>query len=53
MAQKFPKIPKVREHAEIELALGSGMTGYMFVEAASRMPDVVDDNKACFAHANE
>jgi hypothetical protein len=53
MAQSFPKIPKVREHAEIELADGTKMTGYMFVEATSRIQDVLNDEKAFFAFAGE
>jgi hypothetical protein len=53
MARNFPKIPKVREYAEIELADGSKMTGYMFVEATLRIQDVLNDDKAYFAFADE
>jgi hypothetical protein len=53
MTQKFPKIPKVREYAELELADGTKMTGYMFVEATSRIQDVLNDEKAYFAFAGE
>jgi hypothetical protein len=53
MAQNFPKIPKVREYAELELADGTKMTGYMFVEATSRIQDVLNDEKPYFAFADE
>ena len=53
MAQNFPKIPKVREYAEIELADGTKMTGYMFIEATSRIQDVLNDEKAYFAFSDE
>ena len=53
MAQNFPKIPKVREYAELELADGTKMTGYMFVEATSRIQDVLNDEKPYFAFAGE
>ena len=53
MAQNFPKIPKVREYAEIELADGSKMTGYMFVEATRRIQDVLNDENAYFAFADD
>ena len=49
MAQNFPKIPKVREYAEIDLADGTKMTGYMFIEATSRTQDVLNDEKPYFA----
>lgn len=53
MAQNFPKIPKVREYAELELADGSKMTGYMFIEATARIQDVLNDGRAYFAFADE
>jgi len=53
MAQNFPKIPKVREYAEIELADGTKMTGYMFIEATSRIQDILNDDKPYFAFAGE
>ena len=40
--QNFPKVPKVREYAELELADGTTMTGYMFVDATSRISDVLN-----------
>jgi hypothetical protein len=43
----------VREYAELELADGTKMTGYMFVEATSRIQDVLNDEKAYFAFAGE
>lgn len=53
MAQNFPKIPKLREYAEIELADGSKMTGHMFVEATTRIQDVLNDDLAYFAFIDE
>jgi hypothetical protein len=53
MAQNLPKIPKVREYAELELADGTKMTGYMFVDATSRIQDVLNDEKPYFAFADE
>jgi 5'(3')-deoxyribonucleotidase len=38
----MPKIPKVREHAEIVLAEGTLMKGYVFVDATSRIQDLLN-----------
>ncbi len=40
--QDFPRIPKVREYAQIELNDGSIMNGYVFVEATLRIQDVLN-----------
>jgi hypothetical protein len=40
--QDFPRIPKVREYAQIELNDGSVMNGYVFVEATLRIQDVLN-----------
>lgn len=40
--QDFPRIPKVREYAQIELNNGSVMNGYVFVEATLRIQDVLN-----------
>jgi hypothetical protein len=53
MAQNFPKIPKVREYAELDLADGSKMKGYMFVEATSRIQDVLNNELAYFAFVDD
>jgi len=42
MSQPFPKIPKVREYAEITLADGTVMSGYFFVEATMRIQDLLN-----------
>jgi 5'(3')-deoxyribonucleotidase len=39
---QMPKIPKVREHAEIVLAEGTLMKGYVFVDATSRIQDLLN-----------
>ena len=40
--QEIPRIPKVREYAQIELNDGSVMNGYVFVEATLRIQDVLN-----------
>jgi hypothetical protein len=40
--QAVPKIPKVREHAQLSMTDGSVLTGYVFVEATSRIQDVLN-----------
>ena len=42
--QEFPRVPKVREYAQIELTNGSVMTGYVFVEATLRIQDVLNSD---------
>lgn len=37
-----PKIPKVREYAQIKLVDGAVLTGHVFVEATSRIQDVLN-----------
>lgn len=39
-----PKIPKIREYAEIQLSDGSILTGYVFVEATARIQDLLNDS---------
>ena len=43
------KVPKVREYAEIALSNGSVMMGYVFVEATSRIQDLLNEEPAFFA----
>ncbi|MBK19769.1 MAG: hypothetical protein CMM52_13125 [Rhodospirillaceae bacterium] len=38
----MPKIPKIREYAQVKMSDGSVMTGYVFVEATSRIQDVLN-----------
>ena len=40
--QEIPRIPKVREYAQIELSDGSVMNGYVFVEATLRIQDLLN-----------
>ena len=35
--REFPKIPKVQEYAEIVLANGAVLAGYVFVDATARI----------------
>jgi len=42
------KVPKVREYAEITLTNGSVMTGYVFVDATSRIQDLLNLSPAFF-----
>jgi hypothetical protein len=38
----MPKIPKIREYAQVKMNDGSVLTGYIFVEATSRIQDVLN-----------
>ena len=38
----MPKIPKIREYAQVKMSDGSVLTGYVFVEATSRIQDVLN-----------
>lgn len=40
--QAAPKIPKVREHAQLTMTDGAVLIGYVFVEATSRIQDVLN-----------
>jgi hypothetical protein len=40
--QSSVKIPKVREHAQVTMTDGAILTGYVFVEATSRIQDVLN-----------
>ena len=42
------KVPKVREYAEITLTNGGVLTGYVFVEATSRIQDLLNEKPAFF-----
>ncbi len=37
------KIPKVREYAEVTLTNGAMLTGYVFVDATSRIQDLLNE----------
>lgn len=38
----MPKIPKVREQAEITMSDGTQMRGYVFIDATSRIQDLLN-----------
>ncbi len=40
--QGMPKIPKIREYAQVKMSDGSVLTGDVFVEATSRIQDVLN-----------
>lgn len=42
--RKYPKIPKVREYAEIALTNGTVLAGYVFVDATSRIQDLLNSD---------
>lgn len=39
-----PRVPKIREYAEIVLSDGVLLTGYVFVEATARIQDLLNDS---------
>ena len=53
MAQRVPKIPKVKDYAEIERADGSVMRGYVFVEATTRIQDVLNGTLPFFPFVDQ
>lgn len=40
--REFPKIPKIRQYAQLRLTDGTEMTGYVFVEATMRIQDLLN-----------
>tara|TARA_R110000787_G_scaffold32371_10_gene85662 strand:+ start:1268 stop:1477 length:210 start_codon:yes stop_codon:yes gene_type:complete len=40
----MPKIPKVREYAQVKMTDGSVLTGYVFVDATARIQDVLNSS---------
>lgn len=49
----MPKIPKIREQAEITLIDGTMMKGYVFIDATSRIQDLLNDPSNFFAFIDE
>lgn len=41
--QRMPKVPKVREYFQIKMTDGSIITGFVFVDATSRIQDVLNN----------
>jgi hypothetical protein len=50
---QFPKVPKVREYADVVMADGSVLSGYLFVEATSRIQDLLNNELPFFAFVDE
>lgn len=40
----MPKIPKVREYAQVKMTDGSVLTSYVFVDATARIQDVLNSS---------
>ena len=53
MAVRFPKIPKVRVRADLTLQGGSGMSGQVFVDATSRIQDLLNAPEPFFPFVDE
>jgi hypothetical protein len=53
MTVRFPKIPKVRVRADLVLQGGSGMSGQVFVEATSRIQDLLNAPEPFFPFVDE
>lgn len=50
---RMPKIPKVREYVELRLGDGSVMKGYVFIEATSRIQDLLNTDLRFFPFIDE
>ena len=52
---RMPKIPKVREYAQIKMSDGVVLTDYMFVDATARIQDILNsaNNSLPFMDGNE
>lgn len=53
MGRQIPKVPKVREYAEITLSDSSVMRGYMFVDATSRIQDLLNGETSFIPFVDE
>ena len=53
MDRQFPKVPKVREYAEITMSDGTVLSGYVFVEATSRIQDLLNGDTAFLPFIDE
>jgi len=53
MAIRFPKVPKVRVHADVSLQDGTQFRGQVFVEATSRIQDVMNSPEPFFPFVDE
>lgn len=50
---QFPRVPKVREYAEVTLTDGSVLKGYVFIEATSRIQDLLNSSQAFFPFVDD
>lgn len=53
IAKEPPRIPKVREFAEVTMRDGAVLTGYVFVEATARIQDLLNGNNPFFPFVDE
>ena len=53
MVIRFPKVPKVRVHADVSLQDGTQFRGQVFVEATSRIQDVMNSPEPFFPFVDE
>jgi hypothetical protein len=53
MAVRFPKIPKVRVRADLRLRDWADMSGQIFVEATSRIQDLLNAPEPFFTFIDE
>ena len=49
ISREYPKIPKVREYAEIVQANDAVLAGYVFVDATARIQDLLNGEASFFA----
>ncbi len=50
---RMPKIPKVREYVELTLGDGRIMKGYVFIDATSRIQDLLNSETRYFAFVDD
>lgn len=53
MAIRFPKVPKVRVNADVALQDGTQFRGQVFVEATSRIQDLMNSPEPFFPFVDE
>jgi hypothetical protein len=50
---RMPKIPKVRESVTLTLGVGRVMSGYVFIDATSRIQDLLNSELRYFAFVDD
>jgi hypothetical protein len=50
---RMPKIPKVREAVTLTLGVGRVMSGYVFIDATSRIQDLLNSELRYFAFVDD